>query len=414
MRLHIAACLVLLSSTALAQQAPSPQFTREYQAGVDAARLGQNAEARAHLEKAKAFEPTLPGPYRWLAAVDQAEQKFADCVTNARTAIKLNPQSSEAEATRKLHDECRASLGRPVMQGPVGDGGAIAVTANVEGATVTLNELKYGATPLAPRSVAVGEVEIGVQKDGWLPQKKKVDVLGGVVTDIDFTLEPDPNAKVVTDIGVKPAMPTTGWLVIGGVGAGATITLDGAAIAPNKDGRIEAEPGVHELEVRSSGFEPWRRRVRLARGQKTEVTAELKSSDARASSHKLGVLLTTVGAALAVGAAGAAIYSEDQAFTAREWEKIEKARPTGSLPDSAAVEPVHTRAQIDKQNDKARTWGLVSDAGYAAAAIGVGVGVYYLLKDRPLERAGEPPPFAIAPLVGPGGNGIYVAKEVRW
>src|SRR5437588_12861524 len=104
MRLQIAACVLLVSSSALAQQAPSPspQLTREYQAGIDAYRLGQYVDARDHLEKAKAFEPKLPGPYRYLAAVDQSEQKFADCVANARTAIELNPQSKELPDTIKL------------------------------------------------------------------------------------------------------------------------------------------------------------------------------------------------------------------------------------------------------------------------------------------------------------------------
>src|SRR5262245_27480595 len=133
MRLHIA-CVLLAASPggALAQpqQPPSPQFKREFDAGVDAYRLGQYTDARAHLEKAKAFDPKLPGPYRFLAAVDQAEQKFAACVEDARMAIKLNPLSTEIGDTRKLHDACRASLGRPEMQVDP-SGGAISVTANV-------------------------------------------------------------------------------------------------------------------------------------------------------------------------------------------------------------------------------------------------------------------------------------------
>jgi tetratricopeptide (TPR) repeat protein len=409
-----AALLALVGGRALAQQPPSPQFTREYQAGIDAYRLGQYAEARAHLEKAKSFDPALPGPFRFLAAVDQAEGKFADCVTDARTAIKLNPQSSEVESTRKLHDECRASLGRPALTVEP-TGGAISVTANIEAASVTLNDLKYGATPLAPRVVAVGAAEIGVSKDGWLAQKKKVDVLPGIVTDVDFTLEPDPNAKVVTDlVDVKPVEPTTGWLIVNGA-PGASLLLDGKPVALDKNGRIESDPGVHELEVRATGMEAWRRRVRLARGQKTEVTAELHGAGARESSHKIGTALITVASVLALASAGAAVYSVDQADKAREWLLIERARPASvPLADSAALFPVHTRADIETQNDKAKKWALISDVGYAAAAVSVGVGVYFLLSDRPEERAGAPPPFAIAPLVGPGGTGIVVAKEVRW
>src|SRR5689334_13382626 len=67
------ALAVVSSAIALPARAdqPSPLFLREYQAGIDAFRLGQYAEARNHLAKAIDLDPKLPGPYRWLAAVDQ-------------------------------------------------------------------------------------------------------------------------------------------------------------------------------------------------------------------------------------------------------------------------------------------------------------------------------------------------------
>jgi PEGA domain len=399
------------SASAAAQQKPSPQFNREYQAGIDAFRLGKYADARAHLEKAKAFDPDLPGPWRFLAAVDQAEQKWADCIAHARQAIKLNPQSNEIEATRKLHDACRAGAGRPAFAGEIGTGGAISVTANASGATVTLGGLKYGATPLAPRAVAVGEVEIGVAKTGWLPATEKVDVLPGVVTDVDFTLEPDPNAK--TDVGLGhggPAMPTTGFLIVNPGASGAEVALDGGKVAPDKDGRIEAEPGVHELTVEAPGYERWRRRVRIARGQKTTVSADLTRTETRRSSHRLGAIAVGTGAVLGLAAAGAAIVSLHDAANARDWAVIERSRPVSAT----GGPPLHSRARIESENDRAKKWALVSDVGYAAAAVSVGVGAYFLLRHRPRERAGAPPPFALAPVVGNGEIGVVMARELDW
>jgi len=399
------------SASAAAQQRPSPQFTREYQAGIDAYRLGKYDEARAHLEKAKAFAPELPGPWRFIAAVDQAEQKWADCITSARQAIKLNPQSSEIEATRKLHDACRASAGRPAFDGDIGTGGAISVTANVSGATVTLNGLKYGATPLAPRAVAVGDADIGVSKSGWLPETRKVDILPGVVTDVDFTLKADPNAK--TDVGIGgggPAMPTTGFLVVNAGASGAEVTLDGGPVTPDKDGRVEAKPGVHELEVKASGYEPWRRRVRIARGQKTTVEADLTRTETRRSSHRIGTIAVGAGAVVGLVAAGAAVVSLHDAANARDWAAIERTRPVGTTNG-----PVfHSRARIESENDRAKKWALISDVGYGVAAVSIGVGAYYLLKDRPRERAGAPPPFALAPVIGPHEVGVVMAREMDW
>jgi hypothetical protein len=416
MRLHIAACVVLVSSTALAQPAPSPQFDREYNAGIDAYRLGKYAEARDHLEKAKAFEPKLPGPYRYLAAVDQAEQKYADCIEHARTAIELNPQSKELPETIKLHDACRASAGKPTFElSKDSTGGAISVTANVEAASVTLNGLKYGATPLAPREVVAGPADIGVTKQGYLPATKKVDVIAGIVTDIDFTLEKDPSYKEPDNGtgGAKPSVPTTGFLAISGV-PDASVKLDGKPIAFT-DGRFETDPGVHEVEVAAPGMEGWRRRVRIARGQKTTIEVSLTSSDARASSHGMGLTFASIGAVLAIGAAGTGIYSYRQAEIAHDWTRIEQDRPSNiPIAQTGAALPVHTRADIQAQSDKATTWGYVSDAALGAAIVTTGIGVYYLLKDRPDERPGQPAPFAIAPIIGHGDTGFVIAKAVQW
>ena len=375
MRLHIA-CAVLATisfgaSAALAQQAPSPQFTREFQAGVDAYRLGKYDEARAHLEQAKAFEPKLPGPYRYLAAVDQSESKFADCVADARTAIELNPKSTEIGETIKLHDACRASLGKTAYTFAADStGGAITVTANTDAATVTLNGLKYGATPLAPREVVAGDAEIGVSKLGFLPQTKTVKVLAGIVTDVDFTLEKDPNYKDQTDVGNNhPAEPTTGFLELTGA-ASATIKLDGKDVAL-EDNKLESDPGVHEIEVRSPGMESWRRRVRIARGQKITIGVTMVSSDDRASSHGKGVAFVTIGALLAAGALGTGIYSYRQAEIAHDWVRVEQTRPAGM--DTSGVLPIHTRADIDAQSDKAKTWGYISDAAVGAAVVSFGV-----------------------------------------
>ncbi|HTJ45533.1 MAG TPA: PEGA domain-containing protein [Kofleriaceae bacterium] len=404
--------LAASAGIALAQQAPSPQFVREFQAGVDAYRLGKYDEARAHLEQAKAFEPKLPGPYRYLAAVDQSESKFADCVADARTAIDLNPKSTEIAETIKLHDACRASLGKPAYTFAADStGGAISVTANADAATVTLNGLKYGATPLAPREVVAGDAEIGVSKVGFLPQTKTVKVLAGVVTDVDFTLEKDPNFHEATDVGNgHPAEPVTGFLEITGT-TNATIKLDGKDVVL-KDNKLESDPGVHEIEVQSPGMESWRRRVRIARGQKITVAVAMVSSDDRASTHGKGVAFVTIGAVLAAGALGTGIYSYRQAEIAHDWYRIEQTRPSGS--DTSGILPIHTRADIDAQSDKAKTWGYISDAAVGAAVVSFGVGVYFFLKDRPEERPGQPAPFAIAPILGNGDTGFVIEKAVQW
>src|SRR6202000_1781879 len=83
--------LAVLAVATVASAQPPAKFTSEYQAGVDAFRLGHYDDARAHLEKARSLSPKLPGPHRFLAAVAQAQSRWDDCIDSARQALVLNP-----------------------------------------------------------------------------------------------------------------------------------------------------------------------------------------------------------------------------------------------------------------------------------------------------------------------------------
>lgn len=180
----------LLVPAAPLAAAPSAQLTRAFQAGVDAYRLGKYDDARARLEQARSIDPKLPGPHRFLAAVAKAQQRWTDCITETRRALQLNPQSRELSETRKLHDSCRGSAGRPTYRPELGDGAAIAVTANVTGATVRIAGLRYGGTPVEPRLIKPGAIKLDVDKQGYKAAHVAVDVLPGIVTDVEVTLEP--------------------------------------------------------------------------------------------------------------------------------------------------------------------------------------------------------------------------------
>ena len=128
-RVVVLGCVLAFAAVAAAQK-PSQEFIKEYQAGIDAYRLGHYDEARGHLDKARSLDASMPGPWRWLAAVAQAEEKWDECIASAREAIRLNPQSTEIVATRELHDQCRASAGKPEYPSIFEDGfGAVAITS---------------------------------------------------------------------------------------------------------------------------------------------------------------------------------------------------------------------------------------------------------------------------------------------
>jgi len=390
------ACVVLLALTATVAAQPAPDLTREFQAGVDAFRLGKFDEAKAHLEKAKALDPKLPGPNRFLAAVAQAQGRWQDCIDAARLAIELNPRSQEIADTRKVHDECRISAGRAPYRDELGDSAAISVVTSVPGATVKIGGLTYGGTPLAPRPITAGTLEIDVEKAGWKPVHISVHAPGGLVTDVTVELEPDPDAAN-PEIEVKrPTSATTGYLVVKDLDA---LTIDGQTARPI-GGKVELSPGTHVIEIERSAHDPWRRRVRITAGGSTPIAPVFVETVTRERKEKLGIALVSGGAAIAVFGFFATIESGDASARAREINRLETAHPPKGE---------FTRADWQDERDRATRWSLISNVAYGAALVTVGAGAIYLyLGGR--ERADVPPPFAVTPVSG----GAVVSRGTSW
>jgi hypothetical protein len=391
---------LLLCAATIASAQPGPEFTTEFQTGVDAFRLGQFDDARAHLEKARTLDPKLPGPHRFLAAVAQAQGRWQDCLDEARAALALNPQSVEAPETRKLHGECRTSAGRDPYLGPeLVDGAAVAVTTNVPGASVKIGGLTYGGTPMAPRPITAGTLDLTVEKPGWKPAHLSIDALPGIVTDVEVELEPDPTSQASPELVAKPAeLPKVGWLVVP-LGA----RVDGQPAR----GEVELAPGEHTVELRVPAYDPWRRRLRLSAGQRVELHPALVAIADRVHDEHVGLALLGGGGALLATGFVTALISEHASADAREIVRVETSRDPSN--PGFNIEPKHTRADLDSARSRATTFAVVSDVAYGAALAGIGVAAYYLYKGE-REHADEPPPLAIAPTQG----GAMVAKELRW
>jgi hypothetical protein len=406
MRISAAVVIGLLCvATAARAQQPSAKFSEEYQAGIDAYRLGKYDEAKAHLEAAKVENATLPGPWRWLAAVAQAEGSWPDCVASAREALRLNPKSNEAPATRKLHDECRAAWGKPAFSGTFTVGsGALTVTTDQVGASIEINKLKYGSTPMQPREFVAGDVEIVVSKTGFLPATRKVTILESIVTDVDFILEDDPDA-VDTDLGNPPPEVLNGWIKVETTVPSAEIRFDGKTLKLDTQGRYEIEAGDHEIEVTAPGHETLVKKVHVTKGQMITVAAPLRAQATVDASRRNGGIAVGAGVGLVLVGAISAIVSLRASDEARDLWNIETTRPPN--PDTSDIEPIHTRAEIDAANSRARTWAIISDISYGVGAVAIGVGAYFLIKGRP---AGDVPTLTLAPTRG----GATATAEVRW
>mgnify|MGYP001610807510 CR=1 FL=1 len=424
----IAASVLLLTGSLASAQQLSKAFSDAYDGGIDAFRLGKYAEARKLLGKAAKLEPKLPGPHRFLAAVAQGEGAFEVCLSEAKIAISLNPASNEVGNTQKLHEQCRASLGRAAFTGAYGSGGAIAVVARsgaappsterdgeLDGAAVALNRLKYGVTPLEPRAFALGKVEVAVERSGFIPVSVSAEVLPGIVTDVVITLEVDP-AAAATDpklgVGGQPAEITIGWLVLRTTVPAPEITIDGKAAQPDGQGRIEASPGWRQLEVRATGYEPWRKRVRVARGQSLTIDATPKLTSAMRAARRRGFY--ALGAAVTFGAVGAVfgvleLRARDEAHDL--WA-IETSRPGAApLPETGTFEPVRTRADLEDVVARGKRWRAVSWAGYGVGAVALAASVYFFVQERSDDGSSS---LSLSPLPPSGSTDGGVGIALTW
>ena len=396
--------LLLVSHVASAQ---SNDVTKVFQAGVDAFRLGKFDEARKHLEKARELGPKLPGPHRFLAAVDQAQARFPECMKSAFKALELNPRSSEAPDTRKLYEACRVAAGRTPAREDLGDSAAIAITTNESGATVKINGLTYGGTPLLPRPITAGPLELEIEKDGYKTYKAQVNALAGIVTDLDIALERDLSVQVPKQLEVDVRQIKVGYLIV--PSQDGTLRINDKPVALTGL-RIELDPGTHVIELQQPGKDPWRRRVRISAGQKTTIDPRFIDTAARASTERTGFYILGAGSAVLAAGFGAALLSRGAADEARDIVRVERSRDA-SVPISSTedVAPVRTRDDLQDARDRHARWAVISNGLYVVGIAAAGVGAYFIYKGA-RQRRDVAPPFAIAPVQG----GAVVAKELSW
>jgi hypothetical protein len=411
------------TASAQAPSKPSKQFLDAYNKGIDAFRLGNYDEARAQFDRAVAIDATLPGTYRWLTFLEIAEEKWEGCLTQAFTYVKLAGDTPDATEVREAHAQCRENLRRQPFREDFRDGGAIAVIAGLDGVSVSINGLRYGATPFEPRSMAPGEHEVKLERQGYLTVTRTVAVVRGLVTDVVVELERDPDAP--PDPGLLEGTHkevTVGWVTLRVAAPGAAITFDGAPATFDGRGRIEADPGTYEVVVAAPGHETWRRRVRIHRGQNRTIEVSVRSVDARAAERRNGYLALGAAGALAASGAAFAILESRVNKDAQDLWRTETSRPTGSLEQTGMIAPVRTREDLDDLRSRGKTYALLSHASYGLAAAAFGASVYFFLRERQADRDGFPAPIAIVPIVpGPGGAGeagvgatVTYTRQVRW
>lgn len=142
--------------------------------------------------------------------------------------------------------------------------GEIAITCDVEGARVELDNLEVAKTPLEkPLRVTAGIHVVGLFATGRIPSRKSVTVAGRAKETVAFELA--PLAVAPAQLAVTTSLPEVDVLANG--------VLLGATPLPST---LVLSPGTYEIELRRRGYRSKKTTTVLASGSSATVSLDLE------------------------------------------------------------------------------------------------------------------------------------------
>ncbi|MCC6646378.1 MAG: PEGA domain-containing protein [Polyangiaceae bacterium] len=316
--------------------------------------------ALAELERAHALSPNpvvLLNIGLVQASMGRAVQAVATLDRVLAEPGTLSP--ARLEQARRTRDEHARRIGE------------ITVTTQVTGATIELDGVAVGSSPLsAPLRVASGEHVVSVVATGYAPARRAVSVAG--------------NARVDVALELVAMQGKAGWLAVRAAVPAVEVRVDGELAARTPvPGPLAVAPGKRRVDLRRAGYRAWAREVAIAEGATSELDAQLEE-DPSAARGRVRFVTSEPDAQLTVDGAprGAATAIElPLGVHALKLERagflpVERELDVGAAGETVTVtfEPTpETRASYVGRARSRRTWGIVATAvGGAAIAGGAG------------------------------------------
>jgi TonB family protein len=156
---------------------------------------------------------------------------------------------------------------------PWATGGSVEITTEPPHATVRIDGVVAGTTPVTRRGLGAGAHTLQLTLAGYAP------------TEMTLQLDDDP---VPTPLRFA-LQPTAASLHVGSQPPGATVRVDGASVGVTPLSGFPASPGAHDVAVEARGYRPWRQKVHLGAGTEVSLSPKL-TPIAGASSTRLEAL----------------------------------------------------------------------------------------------------------------------------
>lgn len=171
--------------------------------------------------------------------------------------------------------------------------------------------------------------------------------------------------------------------------ADANVTVNGAPLAPDAEGRILLDPGEHEFVASADGYLPARRKLTARSGRDVRIELQLQPQPTVAKGPgpvrapppiiDEGIpTLTYVG--IGVAGAGLIMGAIFGALAADKESELDQSCPRGRCTDPSLM----------STRDDGRTFATVADVGFIATAAGAASAVIALIATGPSERMEGP------------------------
>lgn len=138
--------------------------------------------------------------------------------------------------------------------------GALQIRSDPPGAEVFIDSIKSGVTPINLNQLKKGDHTVKLIKPGYDEWKKDIKIQAGVKSELAATL-----SVAMSSINIT-SKPDDAMIYIEGIKHGTTPLM------------LKLEKGLRTIEIRKSGYEPWKQNVKIMAGDMIEIKAELTQS----------------------------------------------------------------------------------------------------------------------------------------
>jgi hypothetical protein len=384
--------LNVVPATARAQAADAGAAARteageRFDRGLRLFNAGDSAGALAEFRRAYELVPNVLVLYN--IGLVYAQMGRAVEATDALDKVVATPGNLSAER-RAIAERTRAEQAARVV--------SIALDATVEGATVEVDGVEAGKTPLAgPLRVTSGTHVIGVIAPGYSPQRKEVTIAGGEKTSLHFELVAMQGR--LAHLSVKSHLP------------GADLFVDDNRVGTTPLATsVTLAPGAHRVELRRADYVTAGTNISLGDGASGEVTLEPQEDPAAPASSR-GTLALDVRetqpvvtidgqergvyvGAIALPAGVHTVQVERGDFL--PFQRDVTLTAGGSITVPVDLEPTpEFRTRYIARTTTQRTWGWIAVVG---GAVVLGGGVALLAVDAGQRSDGNNVIYSLTPL----------------